>query len=224
MKKTCAALFSVLLIVVFAFSSFAALAEDTAAIDVEQIKEICTRLPQKEEDVSLENKDDILTAKKAYDAMDTEQQLALGQENIAKISVAYQAFIPLLLGDVTERIEELPEDATQADPDTVKTLWEDYGLLTPEAKEAVNAKLAKKLRLAVREVDASLLGEEDLQALEEEEQKEQEEKNAEEAQTSPAAFSVWEVVILGILALVILFNIVMVIIVAVKIFRANKRV
>ena len=223
MRKTFTALFSVLFIMILAFSSFAALAEDTTTIDVEQIKEICTRLPQKEEDVSLENKDDILTAKKAYDAMDTEQQLALGQENIAKISVAYQAFIPLLLGDVTERIEKLPEDATQADPDTVKTLWEDYGLLTPEAKEAVNAKLAKKLRLAVREVDASLLSEEDLQALEEEEQKEEEEKNAEEAQTGPAAFSVWEVVVLGILTLVILFNIVMVVIVAVKIFKANKR-
>lgn len=223
MKRIFTTLFSVLLIAVFAFSSFAALAEDTETIDIEQIKEICTRLPN-EKTVKMEHKDDILTAKKAYDAMDTEQKLALGSENIAKISVAYDAFIPLLMTDVVARIEQLPEKAEKADKDTVTVLWEDFSLLTTDAKESVNKKLVKKLKTTVKAVDSSLLSEEDLQALQQEEQKAKEEEEAKNAQAGAPAFHAWEVIVLGVLAMVILFNIVMIVVVAVKIFSANKRV
>ena len=213
MKKIVSIILSLLLVFLFAFSSIGVMAQESDAIDIAQLQEICTRLPN-EKTVSLANKDDIITAKKAYDSMDTTQKIELGSENVSKIAVAFEAFTPLLLGDVVARIETLPKNVKKADKAEVKALWEDYNLLPEDARVAVNKNLAKVLNEAVKVTNPDLLGEEEQ---EENQDKENDEKKAN------TTFRLWEIIVLGVLAILIIFNIVMVVVVSIKIFKAIKK-
>lgn len=213
MKKIITFLLSIVLVFLFAFSPCSVMAQEAVTIDMERLKEICSTLPN-EKTVSLAHKDDIITAKKMYDSMDTSQKIELGSENVSKIAVAFEAFTPLLLGDVVTRIEEIPEKVKKANKDEVKTLWEDYNLLPEDARVAVNKKLAKKLNDAVKATNPELLGDE---------AKDEQEENKNEKEKGKSNFKIWEIVVLSVLAFFILFNIVMVIIVAFKIILAMKK-
>ena len=215
MKKIVSIILSLLLVFLFAFSSIGVMAQESDAIDIAQLQEICTRLPN-EKTVSLANKDDILTAKKAYDSMDTTQKIELGSENVSKIAVAFEAFTPLLLGDVVARIETLPKNVKKADKAEVKALWEDYNLLPEDARVAVNKNLAKVLNEAVKATNPDLLGEE-------EQEENQDKENDEKKDNANATFRLCEIIVLCVLAILIIFNIVMVVVVSIKIFKAIKK-
>lgn len=213
MKKIISLVLAILLIFLCAFSSFGVMAQENETLDIAQVQEICERLPN-EKTVSLDHKEDILAVKKAYDAMDTTKRIELGSENISKIAVAFESFTPLLLGDVVARIESLPKNVKKADKTEVKVLWEDYNLLPEDAKQAVNKQLAKILNDAVKATNPDLLGEE---------QTENNEKETEKKENTNSTFRIWEIIVLSILALLITFNIIMVIVVAIKIFKAIRK-
>lgn len=235
MKKLYNTFILVLMILLISFGSVPTLAETAAAdnTDTEQteigelseelkeLQQICDQLPAANK-VDEEDGDLIISAKKLYNAIDRSERAKLGSENLQKLSDVYNAYLPFMIGGIVEKVEELPENPKEKDKDSIVEIYDLYNLLTDsEKEESFEEDFIEKLLKAVNAVAPDLLSEEETEVLAKAEQEETTDEKSEKA--AVFGISIINFVALVVAALVIIFNLILIVFISIKIFKtANK--
>lgn len=130
-------------------------ASETTVATVDEVVELAGKLPDDPEAVDISMKDDIKKAKRALDSLADSDYTKVPTEAVAKITNCYEALCPLLLSDIADRIEELPdvENLTSKDADKVNEIYDDFEFLPAEMQEMLATDLKTKLEKAKDAID-----------------------------------------------------------------------
>lgn len=190
--------------------------QEGAATDtvVTELIEKCAELPSAE-NVTLDDKELIMEIKQGYDSLDRAGKASLGADNLTKINECVTALEPYLLGYVVTKLEELPKKIRAKNKDRLVEIYNEYDILSDDAKESIDPELSKKFLDAVKEYAPELLGDE---ADAQDNDGEQTEETTETASSGILGMHAWEFAILCLLSVVIVLNIVLIVFAAVKIF------
>lgn len=211
------------LVMVFTASTFCVQAEETEEVDtaavVAELTELCGQLPDPD-NVTAEDGEMIVKAKKLHDALDMNARAELGTENLQKVADAYVAYTPFMLNQVVQDIKELPKNVKEKHKDKVVDIYERFTMLSDESKEAMNADRVKQLEDAVKKVAPELLG--DDAAAEEEGKKDEKDENTKKTSSSTIlGMAIWEFICIAVLALIVIANIVLIVVALTKIKYYN---
>ena len=211
------------LVMVFTASAFSVQAEETEEVDtaavVAELTELCGQLPDAD-NVTAEDGEIIIKAKKLHDALDMNARAELGTDNLKKVADAYTAYTPFMLNQVVQDIKELPKNVKEKDKDKVVDIYERFSMLSDESKEAMNADRVKQLEKAVKKVAPELLG--DDAAAEEEGKKDEKDENTKKTSSSTIlGMAIWEFICIAVLALIVIANIVLIVVALTKIKYYN---
>lgn len=137
--------------------------------------------------ITLDNKEDIKKAKEILDKMTESQQEELDSVVLVKFKQGYKALETLMVADISNRIDVLPESdkLKEKDFDEVKAIKEDYDFLEDDMKAYISEDLVKKLEECLQIVESGV-----------------------SANSASSAFTAKEILVFSILAFVILLNIV----------------
>ncbi|MBQ7288146.1 MAG: hypothetical protein IJW78_00270 [Clostridia bacterium] len=199
-------------------------AEEISA-EAQNVLTLLEKLPSNPEAATLENKDDIVAAKVAFDALTVDQQLEIPVEKLTLLNQNMATLTPLLLGDLVSKVKELPKlsKITDKDKDDVVALYNAYTAMDNSAKEAFSADLKEQLLKAVNKVSPDTLKDEDKELLgtSEDEKKETDEKK-EESKKKVDFQTVWQYVLIAFALLVVLCAFVAMVILLIKIVRMGR--
>ena len=97
----------------------------------------------------------IKKAKKALDSLADSDYTKVPTEAVAKITNCYEALCPLLLSDIADRIEKLPDvkKLTAKDADKVNEIYDDFEFLPSEMQEILASNLKTKLEKAKKAIE-----------------------------------------------------------------------
>lgn len=111
-------------------------------------------LPDDPEQVTLEHKEAIMKAQKAFDSLTDAEYAEIDPMAIAKMAALREALSLPLQQDVVARIEALPalDKLKYSDKETVLAIQEDVDFLTDTAREAISPALREKLEKSVEKV------------------------------------------------------------------------
>ncbi len=159
---------------------------ETVVVDLTALIDKMNALPD-EDSISL---DDFATVKEIqteYDALSSDEQAEIPPEALGKFNTAKNAILPLVMADITKRVNELPDvDKLKAsDYDTVMDIYADFEYIGDNA-EFMEESIVDKLTKAVDRV------------------KELSESGADTAATGAGAISTLEWILIGVLCLFIL--------------------
>lgn len=106
-------------------------------------------------ELTIEDKEAVKEAKRAYDALTADQKTEISSENTAKLTEVYNQAVVLILGNLKESISELPKakKLTIDDYDTVMALYDDYQFIGEENQSYLLEELREKLLEAVETVE-----------------------------------------------------------------------
>lgn len=129
--------------------------QPAASASVSEVVAMIEALPEALE-LTIEDKDAVKEAKRAYDALTADQKAEIPTELNAKITTVYNEAVTLILKQLRSDIADLPEvDQLKAsDYDQVMALYDDYQFLTEDAQNYLKADLKEKLLDAVEKVQA----------------------------------------------------------------------
>ena len=97
-------------------------------------------------DVTLEDKDDVEAARAAYDALTDDQKALVDEDTVKKLTDAETAIENLEAAKAaTDKIDEIPDDVTLDDKETVEAAREAYDALSDDQKALVDEDTVKKL-------------------------------------------------------------------------------
>ncbi len=130
-------------------------ATETTALTVDEVVELASKLPDDPETVDISMKDAIKKAKKALDSLADSDYTKVPTEAVAKITNCYEALCPLLLSDIADRIEKLPDvkKLTAKDADKVNEIYDDFEFLPSEMQEILASNLKTKLEKAKKAIE-----------------------------------------------------------------------
>jgi len=181
--------------------------------EIQAIIDDCAKLPVPD-DVTAEHGELIVKVKSAYDKLERSDKALIGSENVTKLSVAYTAYLPYLIGGIVEKLEALPKKIKDKHKDQLVEIYDEYSLLTTEEKDSLDPELVKKYEDGLRKVAPELLGEDAI---------------TEETPTDTKAEKVeifgmyiWELALVAFIALVICFNVFLIVYTAIKLFKEAK--
>ena len=123
--------------------------------DANEIVELINSLPDDTDELTIDMKDDIKKAKRACDGLSDADFASFPTEAITKINTIYEAFGPLLLSDVAERIQALPEaeSLTAEDVEAVKEILDDLDFLPEEVRSMLSKELQSKIEAAEKAIE-----------------------------------------------------------------------
>lgn len=126
---------------------------ETTTVTPKEVATMIEALPTADE-LTIEDKDAVKEAKRAYDALTADQKLELSTENIAKLNDVYNQAVVLILSNLKDSISELPKvnKLTSEDYDGVMELYDDYEFLGEENQSFLKQELREKLLAAVEKV------------------------------------------------------------------------
>jgi len=123
--------------------------------NAQAVIEMVEALPS-EKSVTYADKDKIMAVKNAYEDLGSDKRF-VGTVNIGKINTVRDALELNILKEVSDRIEALPKKASKSDKSAVTAIWEDYQLLNPDSRDALQKDLIDKLNSAVKAVAPELI-------------------------------------------------------------------
>ena len=116
------------------------------------------------EDITVNDKDNVEIARQVYDALTDAQKALVDADTLAKLTDAEAKITDLeAAADVTDTINDLPENITLADKADVEAARAAYDALTDDQKALVDADTLQKLTKAEQSIDAIEDALEDLQ-------------------------------------------------------------
>ena len=134
------------------------IASETEIVDIEvaiETDEEINELPVVTE-ITLDDKDDILAAKEAYEALNDHQKEKIPAETLEKLEAAVQEIVDIEVAiETDEEINELPDvkDIALDDLDDILAVKEAYDALTDHQKEKIPEETRQALEDAVKEVE-----------------------------------------------------------------------
>lgn len=202
------------LFLLFAIVLVPASAENSTEQPSDKVQEIITAiqsLPNSDKEVTIEHKDAFVKIKNLLGEIDKREKSKIGAENLTKFNSLYPAFEPILIGYLTESMENLPKKIKEKDMPEVRKLYAEYMALSDELKECVNPECVKKVEKAIKKFGADESGAS---------------SDADKKQNSGLSqsfFKIYGLAIIGLVSLLVLANIVLVVIVVIKISIYKKR-
>lgn len=161
--------------------------------------------PEVENSITLEIKEDVMQAYAAYEALSTGDKDDFDSGLTTKLySVRYKLSL-LLVSDMITRLKALPEveELTKDDIDEVKEIWRDYNFIDEEIKAEIDEEYVKKI--------------EDAHAFIEELQ------NTDSVNVKVGdTFSAWQIAVIVVCALFVIFGVVFNIVSFIKLSRSIK--
>lgn len=205
-----------LMVFIIAFGGIQVMAaeeKEEIPAEIQAIIDDCAKLPGAD-DVTAEHGELIVRAKSAYDKLERSDKALVGSDNITKLSVAYNAYLPYLIGGIVEKLEALPKKIKDKHKDQLTEIYTEYSLLTAEEKDSLDPELVKKYEDGLRKVAPELLGEDAVT----------EETPADTKAEKVEIFGmyIWELALVAFIALVICFNVFLLVFTAIKLFKEAK--
>ena len=209
-------LFSVL------FVPVAAAEEEAAAVEPSQVIALIEKLPVNSELVTIDNKDDILAAKEAFNALSVEQRLEVPTDKVVLLNSDYSVLVPYMLADLVKAIKELPatKKLSEKNKEDILSLYRDYQFLDEDAKAAFSSDHKDTLIAAVNKLAPDQLAEED-KPKESEENKE--EKDEKKSKSKINWNKVWQIALMVVATLIVLLTLVALIILIVKMLMIRRK-
>ena len=129
--------------------------EGQQSAGIQAVLAMLDALPDDAEQVTLEDKDAIMEAQKAFDSLTDAEYAEIDPMAIAKMAALREALSLPLQQDIVARIEALPalDKLTYSDKETVLAIAEDMEFLTDTAREAISPALRETLEKAVEKVN-----------------------------------------------------------------------
>ncbi len=231
MKNLIKNILVLLLVCVFAFSCLTAAAEEAStpdaaagdaatgetvevSKDVQEIIDLLGKLPAADKVTEKDGKN-IKKIRKLYIGLESSDKKALGADNLTAINDTYTAYLPYLIADVLEGMESLPKRVKAKDADKLKEIYANYELLNDDALESLDQDTVDKFLVNCKKFVPEVLGDkaDDIKV---------DEKDTGSAAPTILGMLIWEFAILVLLALVILFNIALIVFTSIKIFKTAK--
>lgn len=199
--------------VMAAESSLESTSSEEIPAKIQELIEKCSKLPIAD-DVTEEHGDLIIEVKQAYDSLERSDKALVGGDNITKITTAYNAYLPYLIGRIVEKLEALPKRIKDKHKDQLVDIYGEFSLLTDEEKDSLDPELVEKYMEGVKKVAPELLGEE----------AQNEEASAENKteKTQILGMYIWELAVVIFLVLILCFNVFLIVFSAIKLFKEAK--
>lgn len=224
-KKVITLLVSLLMI----FSLFSAMA--TSGVSAEEISaeaqaviDLAAKIPTNPETATLDDKDNVIAAKLAFDALTNEQKGEVPPETLSLITANTTVLMPQILTEIVTKIKALPktDKLTSSDKENVLDIYKMYSVLDDTARSACSKDYRVALFSAVNKLSPDTITEEE-KAFVDEYNKKLEEQKAKEAAAEKAkkdrVYTVWQYSLMALALLVVLFSVVIMIILIIKIAK-----
>ena len=233
MKNIIKNILVLLMVCVFAFSCLTAAAEEATSTptdaatgdaatgetvelskDVQEIIDLLGKLPAADKVTEKDGKN-IKKIRKLYIGLEASDKKTLGADNLTKLNDTYTAYLPYLIADVLEGMESLPKRVKAKDSDKLKDVYANYELLNDDALDSLDKDTVDKFLVNCKKFAPEILGDkaDDIKV---------DEKDTGSDAPTILGMLIWEFAILVMLALVILFNIALIVFTSIKIFKTAK--
>ena len=201
-----------------------AFAEEVSA-EVQAVIDLVDKLPADPEMTTAEDKDNIVAAKLAYEALTNDQKQEIPPAKLTLISANVSAVMPLILAEVVSDIKKLPETdkLTSSDKDKILDIYKNFSVLDGDAKAACSKEYKTTLLLAVDKLSPDTITEDEKAVIDEykKELAEQEAKKvAAQKEKTAKIYKTWQYILMALALLLLLFSIVIIVILIVKIVKA----
>ncbi|MBP3706086.1 MAG: hypothetical protein J6J13_02395, partial [Clostridia bacterium] len=172
-----------------------------ALMSIEELTDLINKLPIAEL-VTLDNKEDIKKAIAAYESLSETDKDNFDLLIYKKLTEAKKAVSSLMVADLSNRIEALPEakKLKEADKKEVEAIYEDFNFLDEDFKAYISEELRTKLENCVKALE-----------------------NATQTGASSSAFTTSEILVLVLLAAVIFFNAAANIVITIIFFNKKRK-
>ena len=105
------------------------------------------KLPEVDQ-ITLNHKNSIEAARKAYDSLSAEDKAKISSEKLEKLKAAEKVLANLIINDAAQKLPEAVEDITINDKPTVEAIRKAYESLSDEDKAKIDSELIEKLEAA----------------------------------------------------------------------------